>query len=58
MEEKIYERQVAKQSLACRVIDEQQIERHFTEADLVELYAFTPASKENHEKHAFPKVFN
>ncbi|XP_061103847.1 transcriptional regulator ATRX-like [Conger conger] len=42
MEEKIYDRQVTKQSLAFRVMDQQQIERHFTENELTELYTFEP----------------
>ncbi|XP_078494197.1 uncharacterized protein LOC778547 isoform X2 [Ciona intestinalis] len=42
MEEKIYDRQVVKQSLASRVVDEQQIERHYTANDIAELYTFKP----------------
>lgn len=42
MEEKIYDRQVAKQSLSFRVVDQQQIERHFTLFELTDLYMFEP----------------
>lgn len=40
MEWKIYERQVQKQSLSKRVIDEQHIVRNYTRAQLEEMYRF------------------
>ncbi|XP_067126191.1 transcriptional regulator ATRX homolog isoform X2 [Centruroides vittatus] len=55
MEEKIYDRQVTKQSLSCRVVDEQQIERHFNSADLAELYMFNPDSKSKRPTPMVPK---
>ncbi|CAH0724284.1 unnamed protein product, partial [Brenthis ino] len=38
MEQKIYERSVTKQAVACRVVDEQQIDRHYNMSELSELY--------------------
>lgn len=40
MEEKIYERQVTKEAISKRVIDEQQIDRHYKEKDIMQLYSF------------------
>lgn len=40
MEQKIYERAVTKQAVACRVVDEQQIDRHYNMGELAELYRY------------------
>lgn len=55
MEQKVYDRQVAKLSMSCRVIDEQQIDRHFSFADLNELYSFSPNEKDD-KTPPLPKV--
>lgn len=38
MEEKVYSRSVTKQAMSFRVVDEQQIDRHYNLAELSELY--------------------
>lgn len=42
MEEKIYRRQIVKLSLSHRVVDEQQVERHYTFDHINELYHYDP----------------
>ncbi|XP_066589784.1 transcriptional regulator ATRX homolog isoform X2 [Prorops nasuta] len=55
MEEKIYNRQVTKLSLSCRVIDEQQIERHYSEISLNDLYTFDQYKDEGRPTLNLPK---
>ena len=55
MEEKIYDRQVTKISLSYRVVDEQQIDRHFSAADLAELYSFDRNSTKQRPTPMVPK---
>lgn len=40
MEEKVYSRSVTKQAMSFRVVDEQQIDRHYSMAELAELYTY------------------
>jgi len=54
MEEKFYECQVNKSSLGLRVVDQQQIDRHYLMEQLKELYKFTHTPKEN--AHSLPIV--
>ncbi|XP_055695300.1 transcriptional regulator ATRX homolog [Lutzomyia longipalpis] len=55
MEEKIYERQVTKQAISKRVIDEQQIDRHYRENDLMLLYNYDLEPQEPRETPNLPK---
>ncbi|XP_039292773.1 transcriptional regulator ATRX isoform X3 [Nilaparvata lugens] len=55
MEEKIYDRQISKLSLSIRVVDEQQVNRHYSESDLQELYKFTPADPDDRPIPIVPK---
>ncbi|KAI4469005.1 rad54-like [Holotrichia oblita] len=55
MEMKIYERQVTKQAISKRVIDEQQIDRHYNQSDLAELYKFDPVPDEERSIPLVPK---
>ncbi|ALC47120.1 XNP [Drosophila busckii] len=55
MEQKVYERQVAKQATAKRVIDEQQISRHYNQTDLMELYTYELKPSVEREMPLLPK---
>lgn len=55
MEQKVYERQVAKQATAKRVIDEQQISRHYNQTDLMELYTYELKPSAEREMPLLPK---
>lgn len=55
MEEKIYERQVTKLAISKRVIDEHQIDRHYKETDLMELYKVDIEPEEPRAPPVLPK---
>lgn len=55
MEEKIYERQVTKLAISKRVIDEHQIDRHYREHDLMELYNYDIEPTESRPLPILPK---
>ena len=54
MEEKIYERQVVKQSLAARVVDDQEIRNHYKKQSIEDLYDFRPHVSERRSPLAVP----
>lgn len=54
MEQRIYERQIIKQALSRRVVDDQEIVRHFKENEIAELYKFEPIPEEE-KTPAVPK---
>ncbi|KAG1704029.1 Transcriptional regulator ATRX [Nymphon striatum] len=56
MEEKVYDRQIMKQSMSFRVTEDKQVDRHFTAEDLADLYCFNPESKSKHATPMVPKV--
>lgn len=56
MEQKVYERQISKLSMAFRVVDEHQIDRHYNAQDHL-LYEFEPNTSEPKSTLNLPKVF-
>jgi len=44
MENIVYERQISKQGIAQRVVEDKQVNRHFTSRDLKKLYEFKPST--------------
>lgn len=55
MESKIYDRQIIKQSLSHRVIDEHQIQRHFKASEVSELYTFADVEEKECQVPILPK---
>ncbi|XP_005181582.2 transcriptional regulator ATRX isoform X1 [Musca domestica] len=55
MEEKVYSRSVTKQAMSFRVVDEQQIDRHYNMAELAELYILTVPDKSKRPTPILPQ---
>ncbi|XP_020800143.1 transcriptional regulator ATRX homolog [Drosophila serrata] len=55
MEEKVYSRSVTKQAMSFRVVDEQQIDRHYNMAELAELYTLTTPQRNERTMPVLPK---
>ncbi|XP_034473982.1 transcriptional regulator ATRX homolog [Drosophila innubila] len=55
MEEKVYSRSVTKQAMSFRVVDEQQIDRHYNMAELAELYTLTKPVQSERTMPVLPK---
>ncbi|XP_055917591.1 transcriptional regulator ATRX homolog [Eupeodes corollae] len=55
MEEKVYSRSVTKQAMSFRVVDEQQIDRHYNMAELAELYTLTKPDYKERPVPVFPQ---
>ncbi|XP_033248524.1 transcriptional regulator ATRX homolog isoform X1 [Drosophila miranda] len=55
MEEKVYSRSVTKQAMSFRVVDEQQIDRHYNMEELAELYTLTKPKKSERSMPVLPK---
>ncbi|CAF2881288.1 unnamed protein product [Rotaria sp. Silwood2] len=47
MEEKIYKRQITKQAMSQRVVDSKQLDRHYTNDELAQLYRFEPDNEDD-----------
>lgn len=56
MDQKIYEHRMSKLSLAFRIIDEHQIDRHFNAICQEELYEFEPNTTKSKSTLNLPKV--
>lgn len=55
MEEKMYARNILKESTSFRVLDDSNIERHFTHEDVRDLYTFTAYDESNRKTPGVPK---